>query len=236
MAEMNFPKRRILFSLGQRDVRYRHTDIRHRGGERIGEFGSRFIGKVGDFIDEAPFEGFLGREPASDFHQGEQVLRLTLAPGGIELGHIEVELVKVGLNLLTVGDKCSELVGVETAPLKERHRALMHEVHSPGIHRDMGGTERSDGGGRGIETHEMHGDIAVVLERSGDRQAGGERAAEAVDKDIDALTLVCCEGCVNGLAVEVRASDVPFEGDVVCGFGHRKSNLLCQRYRCIIIG
>ena len=96
----------------------------------------------------------------------------------------------------------------------------MHEVHSPGIHRDMRSTERSDGGCRGIEPHEMHIDIAVVFESGGDTEAGGERAAEAVNKDIDALPLVLGEGRVNGLAVEVRASNVAFKRDVVCGFRH----------------
>lgn len=57
----------------------------------------------------------------------------------------------------------------------------------------------------------MHGDIAVVFEGGGDRQVGGERTAEAADKYVDTLTLVLCEGFVNGRAVEVDASDVAFE-------------------------
>ena len=93
----------------------------------------------------------------------------------------------------------------------------MHEVHGAGIHRDVSGTQGGNRGGRGIEAHEMHVDIAVVLEGCGDRQAGGEGPAEAVDKYVDGLTLVCGEGRVNGLAVEVGASDVPFERDIVCG-------------------
>ena len=63
----------------------------------------------------------------------------------------------------------------------------------------------------------MHIDIAVVLEGCGDRQAGGEGPAEAVDKDVDLLALVLGEGFVNGRAVEVGTSDVAFERDVVCG-------------------
>ena len=56
----------------------------------------------------------------------------------------------------------------------------------------------------------MHIDIAVVLEGCGDRQAGGERTAEAVDKDVDLLALVLGEFAVNCRAVEVIASDVAF--------------------------
>lgn len=79
-------------------------------------------------------------------------------------------------------------------------------------------TKRSDGCSRGVQSDEVDGNIAVIAERRGDRQAGGERTAEAVDKDIDTLTLVLGEGRVNGLSVEVGASDVTFERDVVCGF------------------
>jgi len=57
----------------------------------------------------------------------------------------------------------------------------------------------------------MHIDIAVVLEGCGDRQAGGEGTAEAVDKDVDLLALVFGEFAVNGRAVEVVASDVAFD-------------------------
>ena len=57
----------------------------------------------------------------------------------------------------------------------------------------------------------MHIDIAVVLECSGDRQAGGERTAEAVNKHVDLLALVLGKFLVNGSAVEVIASDVPFQ-------------------------
>ena len=94
----------------------------------------------------------------------------------------------------------------------------MHEVHGPGIDGDVGRAERSDGCGGSIESDEMHIDIAVVLEGSGDRQAGGEGTAEAVDKDVDLLTLVFGKFAVNGRAVEVVPSDVAFESDVVCGF------------------
>ena len=57
----------------------------------------------------------------------------------------------------------------------------------------------------------MHIDIAVVLEGCGDRQVGGERPAEAVDKDVDLLALVLGEFAVDSGAVEVVASDVTFE-------------------------
>lgn len=57
----------------------------------------------------------------------------------------------------------------------------------------------------------MHIDIAVALECCGDRQAGDEGSAEAVDKDIDLLSLVFGKFTVNGRAVEIVASDIAFE-------------------------
>ncbi len=115
------------------------------------------------------------------------------------------------LDLLAVGYERCELVAVQTAPLEEGHRAFMHEVHCPGIDGDTGRAERSDGCGGSIEAHEMNIDVAVVLEGCGDRQAGGEGAAEAVDKYVDLLALVPGEFAVNGRAVEVVSSDVAFE-------------------------
>ena len=69
----------------------------------------------------------------------------------------------------------------------------------------------------------MHIDIAVVSESSGDRQAGGERTAEAVDKHIYLFALVLGEFAVDSGAVEVVASDVAFQGYVVSGFRHGKT-------------
>ena len=66
----------------------------------------------------------------------------------------------------------------------------------------------------------MHIDIAVVLEGSGDSQAGGEGPAEAVDEDVDGFTLVLGEGAVNGRAVEVGAPDVTFELNIIGRFRH----------------
>ena len=87
----------------------------------------------------------------------------------------------------------------------------MHEVHCSGVNGNVSCAERSDSCGGSIESHEMHIDIAVVLEGCGDRQAGGEGTAEAVDKDVDLLALVFGEFAVNGRAVEVVASDVAFD-------------------------
>lgn len=67
-------------------------------------------------------------------------------------------------------------------------RVLQHP--RPRVDGDVSRAERSDGCGGRIEAHEMHIDIAVVLEGSGDRQIGGERPTEVVDKDVDMLTLV----------------------------------------------
>lgn len=71
-------------------------------------------------------KGFLCRQPAHDFHQGNKISGLSLASGRIELGAVQVELVEVGLDFLTVGDERSELSRVKAAPLEEGHRALMH--------------------------------------------------------------------------------------------------------------
>lgn len=87
----------------------------------------------------------------------------------------------------------------------------MHQVHSPGVNGDESRAEGSDGCSGSIETHEVHIDVAVALECCGDRQAGDEGSAEAVDKDIDLLSLVFGKFTVNGRAVEIVASDVAFE-------------------------
>ena len=71
----------------------------------------------------------------------------------------------------------------------------------------------------------MNADFAVVLEGGGDRQAGCERTAEAVDKDIDLLALVLGKLLVNGSAVEVVASDVAFERYIVSGLRYNLVDL-----------
>lgn len=57
----------------------------------------------------------------------------------------------------------------------------------------------------------MQIDIAVVLESSGNRHAGGEGSPVAVYKDVDQLLLVLGEFTVNGQVVEVMASELAFE-------------------------
>ena len=100
----------------------------------------------------------------------------------------------------------------------------MDEIHAAGINGDVGRTERSDGGGRSIESDEMHRHIAVVTEGGRDREAGSERATERVDKDVDALALVFGKNGVHVATVEVIASDVAFKRNVICGFRHGKTN------------
>lgn len=102
----------------------------------------------------------------------------------------------------------------------QRSRTLVDEVHSVLVNGDMSRAERSDGCGGSIHADEVNADLAVVLESCGDRQAGGERPAEAVNKHVCLLALVLGEGGVNGGAVEVETSDVAFERDVICGFCH----------------
>ena len=65
-----FAEQTLAASFGKGDVRYRHTGVSHSRSERVGKFGSGFIGKVGDFINEAPVEGFLCREPCNSLFQG----------------------------------------------------------------------------------------------------------------------------------------------------------------------
>ena len=80
------------------------------------------------------------------------------------MGAVKVELVKVGFNLLAVGNERGELVGVERAPLEESHRAFMYEVHRPCVNGDVGRAERGDSSGGSVESDEMHIYIAVILE------------------------------------------------------------------------
>lgn len=101
----------------------------------------------------------------------------------------------------------------------------MHQIHGPGVNGDVSRAERSDGCGGSIEAHEMHIDIAVVLEGCGDRQAGCEGPAEAVNKDVDLLALVFGKLLVNGSTVEVIAPDVTFQRDIVCGLRHGVTGL-----------
>lgn len=100
---------------------------------------------------------------------------------------------------------------VKAAPLEESHRTLMHEIHSPCVNGNVSRTERSDGCGGSIESDEMHIYLAVIAEGGGDRQAGGERPTEGVDKHVYLLALEFGKGFVNRRAVEVVASDVAFQ-------------------------
>ena len=97
----------------------------------------------------------------------------------------------------------------------QRRRTFLDEVHGVLVEGDMSRTERSDGSGGSIHADEVIADLAVVLEGCGDRQAGGEGAAEAVDKEVDLLALVFGKLLVNGSTVEVIASSVAFELNVV---------------------
>lgn len=197
LADSNIAEQTVSVGFGKRDVGDRHTLACFNGSERVGQTRGRFIFKVGDFIDETPVEGFLGSEPTADFHQGEKIRNRFAALLGIELGYIKVELVKVGLNLLAVGYERRELVAVQAAPLEEGGGTLVNEVHGTRINGDVSRAERSDGSGGSIETHEMHIDIAVVTEGGRNRQAGGEGAAEAVNKGIDRLAVVLGKYSVN---------------------------------------
>ena len=70
----------------------------------------------------------------------------------------------------------------------------------------------------------MHINFVVVLGHGGDKQAGGERTAEAVDKHIRLLALEFGEGFVNRRAVEVETSDVALKRYVIRDIRHGKTN------------
>ena len=72
----------------------------------------------------------------------------------------------------------------------------------------------------------MDGYIAMVLEGRGNGESGRERAAETVDEYVDGLALVTGENVVNIVAVEVIASDTPFQVEV----------LLCLCHSMVCIG
>ena len=99
---------------------------------------------------------------------------------------------------------------------------------------DMRRTELSDGGGGSIEPDKMHIDFVVVLEGCGDRQAGREWTAEAVDKHIYLLTLILGKFLVNLWAVEVISSDVPIKRYVVTGDRHGVLRITPRSYRYIL--
>ena len=186
----------------------------------IGEHGSRLVVKVGDFINEAPFEGVLGREPAADFHQVEQALRFLLALPGIHRGDVHVELVKVGGSLFAVGDKGAELVGIEASPFKERSRTLVDEVHGVLVNGDMSRTERSDSCGGSIHADEVNADLAVVLESSGNGESGGKVATERVNQHVHFLAGILGEDIIDIIAVKVGTADEAFQVKIVLSLRH----------------
>ena len=87
----------------------------------------------------------------------------------------------------------------------------MHEVHCPGINRDVGSTEGGNGGSGSVESYEVDGHIAVVFEGRSDGEAGGEITSCRVNQHVDLLSLVLFKDVVNGLAVEVGTADETFQ-------------------------
>ena len=96
----------------------------------------------------------------------------------------------------------------------------MHQIHSPGVNGDVSRADPSDVSSRSLQADEIHIDNAELLEGSGDRQAGGEGTAEAVDKHVDLLALVLGKLLVNGDTDEVITSDVAFELNIIGRFRH----------------
>lgn len=96
----------------------------------------------------------------------------------------------------------------------------MHKVHRAGVYRDMSRAERRYCSGGGVQPDKMHVDVAVVAESSGNGKAGGKGATERVDEHVNLLAVVPGKLAVNGRAVEVGASDIAFERDIVSGLCH----------------
>ena len=82
----------------------------------------------------------------------------------------------------------------------------MHEVHCPSINRDVESTEGGDGGGRDVESDEMHRHIAVIFEGGCDLQACGEITSGGVNQHVDLLTGISGKHIVNSLAVVISIS------------------------------
>ena len=106
----------------------------------------------------------------------------------------------------------------------QRRRTFVDEVHGVLVEGDMSRTERSDGSGGSIHADEVIADLAVVFESSGNGESGGKVAAERVNQHVHFLAFVLGEHRVNVGAVEVLASDVAFELDVIGRFRHGKIN------------
>ena len=82
----------------------------------------------------------------------------------------------------------------------------MNALHSTCINGDVSRAERSDGCGKCIKSDEMRIDLAEIFESSGDRQAGGGRTAEAVNKHINSLFSFLVSFCqpLSGRSPDLR--------------------------------
>ena len=81
---------------------------------------SRLIIKLREFINEAPSQCLLCRQPSTHFHEFQQVGRFLLASSGIHLCDVGIQLVKVRLLLFQIVDEILHIRSVQTAPLEER--------------------------------------------------------------------------------------------------------------------
>ena len=124
-----------------------------------------------------------------------------------------------------VVDEVLHIRGVETAPLEERLRALVNEVHCRGIHRDALGTHRGNGGGRSIHPHEVRMHVAVATERRRDRKRGVELSAERVDEHRHLLAGVLGEDEVHIVGIKVPTADVTFEMKCVFWSRHKRIDI-----------
>ena len=219
---------RLIAAVGCGYVRNGHTGSRQRRSHRVGKHRLG-LAQVGYLIDKAPGLRLFSGEPAAYSHQVEQVGFGLAALGRIHRGNIVVEFVEVtDCRLAVVTDSC-ELVGIEASPLEKLRAALVHEVHGRRVDADVPGTERSDGCGTGIHPHEVDGDIAMTFERRGDGDGGRQRTAEAIDEHVDRLALVLGKHIVHVVAVEVVASDIAFEVEIVSGLWHSDVIKFCHK-------
>lgn len=162
------------------------------------------------------------------FSNVDELIDLATADG-VQLrepGQVLVELLSKSAPIfIAVACKSGEPVGFERPPPEKDHRTFMHEIHHSGINGDTSRFERSDGCGRDIEANEMNADIAIQIEGLKDRQPGGERAIEGVNKHVDRLARMFGKRLVNGLAVEVGPVNVAFKLNVICCLSHSCDDL-----------
>ena len=116
--------------------RHRDSGCSNALGKRGGHLRCCIFILIGDFINEAPLECLLCREPRAILHERKQLVLCLLATACIHSGYAAVDGILVVLKLLKILDVSFELVGVHVVPLGYEVRALVYEEESRGINGD----------------------------------------------------------------------------------------------------